>query len=374
MLRTVIIGCGKIADQHIQAIRRIPGSEVVGLCDQEVLMARQLGERFGIDGCYSDVGKMLDAARPDVVHITTPPQSHYALGKQCLASGCHVYLEKPFTVTAAEAEALIAAAKASQRLVTAGHNYQFTPEMLQMRRIVAAGGVGEKGPLHLESHWGYDLGDVSYVGPLLGNAAHWVRRLPGQLFHNLISHGVARLAEFLDDELVLVQASAHQSEQLRGYGVGGVLDELRVMLRDGKGTTGFFCFSTQIKPGLNWFRVCGSAGSVVVDLGSGTLTTDVAKSYKSYLTFVVPPFKTGIAHLRNARRNLLAIARRQLYQDAGMKELIHCFHLAVSTGAPPPIPYREILLTARIMDAVFTQIRATDAHISARLSVGECVT
>jgi len=69
---------------------------------------------------------MLQAAAPDVVHITTPPQSHFSLATQCLEYGCHVYLEKPFTVTAEEAESLIALAESRGSKITAGHNYQFT--------------------------------------------------------------------------------------------------------------------------------------------------------------------------------------------------------------------------------------------------------
>ena len=100
MLRIAIIGCGKVADQHVQAIHRIPDCKIVAVCDREPLMAKQLGERFGISACFPDLRELLHAASPDVVHITTPPQSHYSLAKQCLESGSHVYLEKPFTITA----------------------------------------------------------------------------------------------------------------------------------------------------------------------------------------------------------------------------------------------------------------------------------
>ena len=48
MLRIAIAGCGKIAEQHVQAIHRIPDCMIVALCDREWLMAKQLGERFGI--------------------------------------------------------------------------------------------------------------------------------------------------------------------------------------------------------------------------------------------------------------------------------------------------------------------------------------
>lgn len=128
MIRVAIVGCGKIADQHMQAIHRIAASQVVAVCDRELLMAQQLAERFGIQACFDDVSEMLRSSNPDVVHITTPPQSHHQLGRQCLEAGAHVYIEKPFTVTADEARSLIDLATAGGLCVTAGHNYQFTPE------------------------------------------------------------------------------------------------------------------------------------------------------------------------------------------------------------------------------------------------------
>src|SRR5262245_9966776 len=100
MVRAAIVGCGKLADQHVQAIRRSPGSTVVAVCDREALMAWQLAGRFEIKHRFEDLGAMLKESSPDVVHLTTPPQSHYALARQCLEAGAHVYIEKPFTVTA----------------------------------------------------------------------------------------------------------------------------------------------------------------------------------------------------------------------------------------------------------------------------------
>src|SRR6185437_7937236 len=97
-LRVALVGCGKVADQHVAAIHRIPNCEVVSVCDCEPLMAKQIAQRFSIGEWYSDLKEMLHAVSPDVVHITTPPRSHYSLAKQCLESGSHVYLEKPFTV------------------------------------------------------------------------------------------------------------------------------------------------------------------------------------------------------------------------------------------------------------------------------------
>lgn len=354
MLKIGIVGCGKIADQHVEAIRRLPDCEVVALCDREPLMAKQLGERFEISACFSELSEMLEAVRPNVVHITTPPQSHYSLAKQCLESGSHVYLEKPFTITAGEAESLIRLAERRDLRITAGHNLQFTPETLEMRQLLAQGFLGGK-PVHLESHFSYNLGDTTYVSTLLGNRQHWVRQLPGQLLHNIISHGIAKLAEFLDDDLIKIVATAHQSEQLRNLGAPEVLDELRVLIRDKRGTTAFFCFSTQNK-GLNELRIYGPANSVTVDVATGSLVRKQSRAYKSYLTYFIPPLKNAREHLRNAGCNVIDFLRRRRYQDFGMKELIERFYNSVRLQGEPPIPYREIILTARIMDEIFSQI------------------
>ncbi len=66
--------------------------------------------------------------------------------------------------------------------------------------------------------------------------------------------------------------------------------------------------------------------------------------------------KAAREHFRNGRRNVFNFLRKRLYQDAGMKELIQRFYESIRSSSAPPIPYREILLTARIMDEIFAQI------------------
>jgi len=354
VLRIALVGCGKIADQHVQAIQRIPGCTIVGLCDREVLMVSQLGERFAINACFSDLQEMLIKTVPNVVHITTPPQSHYSIAKRCIEAACHVYVEKPFSVTAKEAQQLVQFAEHHNVKITAGHNLQFTPEMLLMRQLVREGFLGGK-PVHLESYFSYDLGDRSYVGALLGDRQHWVRKLPGQLLHNIISHGIARLAEFLENEVSEVIAIADQSPLLRKLDRNEIQDELRVLVRDQAGTTACFCFSTQIS-GLNQLRIYGPAGSITADIATGSLVRNANLSYKSYLSYFIPPLRSAREHFQNAGRNVANFVRRRLYQDFGMKELIERFYNSIRLSKPVPIPYREIILTAQIMDEIFAQI------------------
>jgi hypothetical protein len=71
----------------------------------------------------------------------------------------------------------------------------------------------------------------------------------------------------------------------------------------------------------------------------------------------VPPLKNARQHFANARKNVVDFLRGRLHQDSGMKELIEQFHGSIKTNGAPPIPYREIILTARIMDEIFVQIK-----------------
>jgi predicted dehydrogenase len=201
---------------------------------------------------------------------------------------------------------------------------------------------------------------------MLANPQHWVRRLPGKLLHNLISHGIARVAEFLDDELTHITAIAAQSPTLHGRGADDVLDELRVIIRDISGTTASFTFSTQIKPRLNQLRLFGPSNSIVVNNSSGTIVRHRNRSFKSYLTFFIPPVLEAWENLSGSAANMTNFARRRLYQDSGMTELIRRFYQSITAGGAPAIPHREIVLTARIMDEVFRQIYASEPRQKAR--------
>jgi hypothetical protein len=81
-----------------------------------------------------------------------------------------------------------------------------------------------------------------------------------------------------------------------------------------------------------------------------------ARTYKSYLTYFVPPILSSVQHAKCGITNIAAFLGWKLHQDFGMKELIDRFHNAVRLGKSPPIPYAEIILTAKIMDAIFHQI------------------
>jgi predicted dehydrogenase len=360
MVRAAIIGCGKIADSHASQIQRIPGASIVGVCDREELMAAQLAERFNITHAYSDVDQLLADTKPDVVHITTPPQSHFELGRACLQQGCHVYIEKPFTLNTADAEELIGLAREKGLKITAGHDDQFRHAARKMRHLIQAGYLGGP-PVHMESYYCYEMsGDSPYAKALLADKNHWVRQLPGGLLHNIISHGIARVAEFFTDEHPHVLVHGFTSPMLRKLGEREIIDEVRVIISEQSGMTAYFTFSTQMRPSLHQFRIYGPKNGLMLDQDNETMVKLRGKRYTSYLEQFVPPVAFAGQYLKNAWQNIRSFALADFHPKSGMKFLIESFYKSILTGAPLPVSTREILLTSRIMDHVFGSIGSSN--------------
>lgn len=356
-LRVALVGCGKIADQHFWAINRIPFAEVVGVCDSEVLMAEQLAERHSVGRFSDDLSELLKDVRPDVVHITTPPQSHFSLAATCLSAGCHVYVEKPLTLNTDDAARLIAMVEERGLKLTVGHNAQFNWENVQARELVKAGFLGGP-PVYIESYYTYNLSDARYAKALLGDKNHWVRRLPGKLLHNIISHGIARISEFMQSDECLVSAHGYSSPLLTSIGETEVVDELRAHISDGRNLTATFVFSSQLAPPVNGCRLYGTKGAIEVDNIHHTVTRHQHRGYKSYANYVLPSIYAAREHLRSARQNVGRFLRSEFHDDAGMKNLVEAFYRSVKGEGPLPFGYDEILRASRIMDEIFGQLQA----------------
>ena len=360
MLRIGIIGCGKIADSHAAQIRRIRVCELVGACDAEPIMAQQLAERFSVRNHYTNLEQFLETERPDVVHITTPPHTHLPIGLACLEHGAHILVEKPFAIDTTDAQTLIDAASRAGRKVTVGHDGQFSAVARELRRLVHEGFLGGP-PVHMESYWCYDLSDPTYAKALLNDTHHWARRLPGGLPHNIIDHGVSKVAEFIESDAPQVLALGFVSPFLRRLGCDDIFDELRVIVSEERGTTAYFTFSTQMRPSLHQFSIYGHEQGITIDEDRRTLITLSGTGFKSHAEHVLQPLLYAKQYAGNSLRNVKRVLKREAHMDDGKYQLFRMFYESVMDVSPVPIPYREILLTSRIMDRIFAQVSAGHA-------------
>jgi predicted dehydrogenase len=267
MINVGLIGCGQIADAHLQQMARIPYVNVVAACDSEPLLARQAAERFGVPQQFTAVGQMLASCELDVVHVTTPVHTHAPLAKQVLESGRHVYVEKPFTLDSVEARDVMAVADRVDRKVCLGHDQLFDPVWLEARDIIASGQIGDV--QHVDSWLGYPI-NGPFGKMVTSNPNHWVRKLPGGLFQNTISHPLYRITQLLTDEHPEVWATWFNKTPEISFP-----SELRVQLK-GDSVTGSFAFMSTTKRCHRLVRIHGTKAGFEVDLNTQLIRFDRA--------------------------------------------------------------------------------------------------
>ena len=195
-MNIAVVGCGQIADAHFQEINRIDGAQVIAVCDLNIHLAKQAALRFNISKWYTDINLMMEENELDVVHVTTPPLSHYSIAKTLLDYDVNIYMEKPFTINLHEAKELVEIAAKKSRLICAGHNSAFDPAFLEFQEIYKRGDLGEVA--HINCGMGYSLkGPFGKI--MMGDPNHWVHKLPGGIPQNNISHPVSLILSIMKD-------------------------------------------------------------------------------------------------------------------------------------------------------------------------------
>jgi hypothetical protein len=175
------------------------------------------------------------------------------------------------------------------------------------------------------------------------------------------------MAEFLNTDRPQVIAQGFVSPFLRGLEEDKIIDELRVIIIEERRLTGYFTFSSQMRPSLHQFRIYGPKNGLSLDQDSETLLRLRGTRYKSYLDQFAPPLTFAWQYLGNSLANMRAFLANDFHPKSGMKHLIESFYCAITDDAPLPIPYREILLTSRIMDDVFSQVAISQSDRQAGL-------
>lgn len=355
MLRVGIVGCGKIADGHVEQVRAVSRGEVVAVCDSEPLMAEQLSVRMGIPGRYTDIAEMLRSERLDVVHIATPPDSHVSIACLAMDARCHVFVEKPFALTEAQAQVILDAGTALGLRVGVNYLYNFESPALELEKLLAAGALGDI--VHLETNYGYNLaGD--YGMAVMADPGHWVHRLPGKLFHNVLDHVLAKVAAHIGDDFS-VQVLAFRRRRPTGNAAADAMaDELRFLLRSGSVTVSGLV-SAHGRPVAHTLRVVGTADTVELDYAARTLVHSARQTQPSAVGRLFQPWVQARQFARNGWRGLGEFRRHEAHYFQCMRVLLNRFYDAIESGGADPVPHSHILRVSRLIDQIVVGIEAS---------------
>lgn len=167
-----LIGCGRFGQFCLEALANHPQVRPLAVADEDPEAAQRMAAAFGLEACSP--AELLQ--RVDLVHIATPPATHFELARQALEAGLAVLCEKPLALSVADCDQLLALARAP---LGANHLLRFNPLVGLVEQILASDVLGQ--PLHAFFE---NYAQDEHLGP-----QHWFwnRRLSGGI---LLEHAV----------------------------------------------------------------------------------------------------------------------------------------------------------------------------------------
>jgi predicted dehydrogenase/nucleoside-diphosphate-sugar epimerase len=336
-LEVAILGGGRMASQHATAISLQPGVRLAGVADP-YLSAEEIQRRFGADvKAFTDASALLTQLRPQVVHIVTPPETHFALARLCLEHGASVYVEKPFALTFAEARELLDLAASRGLKACAAHQVLFQRAgRLYREHLPVIGQV-----IHAESYFSFK--------PVRKRQGSATLTSPVEQLIDILPHPVYLLLDALGVE--------QGTPELTALDVSPA-GEVRAVIRQGE-TLATLVVSLRARPVESFLRVVGVNGSVTAEFILGAIVSHYGPG-ASAPAVVSRPFSNSWQTWWKSFAGLWRLVFRRQKSYPGLGELLTGFYGAVRGEGPPPITPRAILATVQLCEQISARLRAEE--------------
>ena len=142
MIRMGVIGYGYWGPNILRVFNTVEGSKVIAVCDIKQDALKRVRKIYPELRVTTDPEELLSSVDIDAVAVITPVFSHYELAKKALLLGKHVFVEKPFTYTVAQAEELIELAEKNHLKIMVDHTFLFTGAVRKIKQVIDDGTLG----------------------------------------------------------------------------------------------------------------------------------------------------------------------------------------------------------------------------------------
>ena len=142
MIRMGVIGYGYWGPNILRVFNTVEGSKVIAVCDIKQDALKRVRKIYPEVRVTTDPEELLSSVDIDAVAVITPVFSHYELAKKALLLGKHVFVEKPFTYTVAQAEELIELAEKNHLKIVVDHTFLFTGAVRKIKQVIDDGTLG----------------------------------------------------------------------------------------------------------------------------------------------------------------------------------------------------------------------------------------
>lgn len=219
MLRIGIVGVGYWGPNLVRCLSGLPDCDVTAVCDASPQQREAIVTKFRNLKACAKLDELLAGDTCDAVVVATPTSTHYAIAKQALEAGKHVFVEKPLATSSEECRDLIRLAQEHGRVLFVGHVFLHSAPVKKLRELVRAGELGELryvsskrlnlGPVRRDVNALWDLAphDISVMLDLLDDAPTSVS-CNGTWFLNPGVHDVCTLnLHFSDQRMGIIHVS-----------------------------------------------------------------------------------------------------------------------------------------------------------------------
>src|SRR5271165_911368 len=142
MLKFGVIGYGYWGPNIVRNLRSLEGCQVVGICDQSPTAQKRIQAAHAGIPVFCDSNELIASPDVDAIAVITPVWTHFELTKSALENGKHVFVEKPFTSSVAQAEELINLAEQKNLRIMVDHTFLFTGAVRKIHKLLQEGTLG----------------------------------------------------------------------------------------------------------------------------------------------------------------------------------------------------------------------------------------
>ncbi len=161
--RLAIAGCGYFSKYHVEAWSRFDDVSVVGAADRDLSKSRQIAISHGLPTAFDKPSDMLGATSPDLVDVIAPPHAHLAIIRSAAEFGINVICQKPFCGNMKEAQEAVAIAEQAGIKLAIHENFRFQPWYREIKKLLAAGAVGQVYTMNFQMRPGDGKGEDAYL-------------------------------------------------------------------------------------------------------------------------------------------------------------------------------------------------------------------
>ncbi|MBW4634647.1 MAG: Gfo/Idh/MocA family oxidoreductase [Iphinoe sp. HA4291-MV1] len=343
-LKSAVIGTGAISKEHLNFLSKSERAHLASVCDLSKASAKYAAQRFGADSSYTDYRQMLDEAKPDIVHILTPPHTHKPIAKDCLEAGVHVFCEKPITPTYDEFKELWTFAQSCDRWLIENQNYCFNEPILAIEKLVADGTLGEVQEVEVRI-----MLPIRDGGPFADeNLPNPIHKMPAGVVHDFMTHLCSVTVRFLPDfERVSAAWSNHGGGDLFRY------DDLDAIVIGGSAHARIR-FSCHTPPKSFAVTVRGSKGYAQTDLFQPHLRCVIPRAGE-LLSPLINHFVNGCDFIGASFTNFRHKIMQQTAYE-GINRLLDKTYEALIEGKAPPISFEDMERTHQLVNALLLEV------------------